>query len=42
MLEMAETIAKLRREIATLRDRTARAPSEGGDESPTDERPPHY
>lgn len=41
MLEMADTIAKLRRELTTLRDRAIRAPSDSG-ESVSDERPPHY
>lgn len=41
MLEMAEDITRLRRELITLRDRTSSAPR-GEDELPADERPPHY
>lgn len=42
MLEMAEDIAKLRRELTAVRERAARGGSEPGDRFPTDERPPHY
>jgi SlyX protein len=43
MLELAEELAGLRREIKTLRDRTA-AGSRGSnpDDDTPDERPPHY
>ena len=46
MLEMAEGIAALRRELATLRDRSvsenSRRAIDGDDEAARDERPPHY
>jgi SlyX protein len=41
MLEMADEIATLRRELQRLRERP-RMESRGGDEMPPDERPPHY
>ena len=42
MLEFADDLARLRREIKTLRERnTAGTPSGEGDAMP-DERPPHY
>jgi SlyX protein len=44
MLEMAEDIARLRRELKTLRDTgAARGSATDRDEaSPADDRPPHY
>jgi SlyX protein len=43
MLELTEDLAAMRRELKTLRDRPAgTAAAGGGDESPMDERPPHY
>jgi len=42
MLELADTLAKLRLELRALRERAAgSAPGESGRES-VDERPPHY
>jgi SlyX protein len=42
MLEFAEDLAKLRRELKLTRERVGQAPrTEGGDDLP-DERPPHY
>ena len=43
MLEMAEDIAALRRELKRIQERATRGTGEGsgGDELP-DERPPHY
>jgi len=42
MLEFADDLARLRREVKSLRERQASgAASEGGEEAP-DERPPHY
>lgn len=38
MLEMADTIDQLRRELGRLRER----PREGGADELPDERPPHY
>ena len=40
MLELSDEIARLRLELRQLR--AQRAPQSGGDESPADERPPHY
>lgn len=44
MLEFAEELTRLRRELLRLRERTA--PGAGGGEaeerSPVEERPPHY
>ena len=44
MLEMAEDIARLRRELKAQRESPAArgAAPERDEESPTDERPPHY
>jgi SlyX protein len=42
MLEMAEDIARLRRELKTLRERPASSGIAGGHEDVADERPPHY
>lgn len=44
MLELAELVDKLRRELLIVRDRQASAASSGGaHEAPSeDERPPHY
>jgi len=42
MLELMDTLARLRLELRTLREqRTGTAPEEGG-EAPADDRPPHY
>jgi SlyX protein len=43
MLEFAEDLAKLRRELKLMRERGGQAPrsNEGGEDIP-DERPPHY
>ncbi len=41
MLEMAEDIARLRREIGMMRDRLATGSGAREDATP-DERPPHY
>jgi len=40
VLELAEEVRRLRRELAGLRARVAAAPD--GEELPGDERPPHY
>jgi SlyX protein len=40
MLEFADEIARLRREVKTLRDRLGARDSSGGDMP--EERPPHY
>ncbi|MEY4940645.1 MAG: hypothetical protein RIQ93_2380 [Verrucomicrobiota bacterium] len=42
MLEMRDEIARLRREVKALRDRSSSGGSERGNEDPADERPPHY
>ena len=42
MLELAEDLARLRREWKTLRERLASGGTAGGGEEPPDERPPHY
>ncbi len=43
MLEMADDMARLRRELKALRERTGRdALGGGGEEAMPDERPPHY
>jgi SlyX protein len=42
MLELAEDVAKLRRELKMIRERAGQASrNEGGEDLP-DERPPHY
>ena len=41
MLEMAEDIARLRRELGVLRDRLGSG-TRGESEAADDERPPHY
>jgi uncharacterized coiled-coil protein SlyX len=40
MLELAEEIARLKKEVAALR--TSRSAPGGMDDSPSDDRPPHY
>ncbi len=43
MLEMADDLARLRRELKSLRERSSAGQSSGADESAAqDERPPHY
>lgn len=43
MLEMADDIARLRRELKAQRERTESSGGEGGPGGgPADERPPHY
>ena len=43
MLEMADDLARLRRELKSLRERSSAGQSSGPDESAAqDERPPHY
>ena len=42
MLEMAEDIARLRRELGAVRERTAELTQEVAADEPLDERPPHY
>lgn len=43
MLEFAEDLARLRREIKTLTGRISSAPTAGPDErGPEEDRPPHY
>jgi SlyX protein len=42
MLELGDTLAKVRQELRALRERTAGASSGEGDSEPVDERPPHY
>lgn len=43
MLEMAEDIAVLRRELKRMRDRLETSAASGGDEGEIpDDRPPHY
>jgi SlyX protein len=44
MLELADDLARVRREVKALRERSAGAdPGEApGGDLPTDERPPHY
>ena len=40
MLELSDEIARLRLELSQLR--AQRAPQSGSEDSPADERPPHY
>lgn len=42
MLEMAEDLARLRRELKTLRERSGGRVESGREEAETEERPPHY
>jgi SlyX protein len=42
MLEMADDIARLRRELKALRERTGSDGPTGGEDAVPDERPPHY
>ena len=42
MLEFAEDLARLRREIKTLRERNTAGGPSGESEAMPDERPPHY
>jgi SlyX protein len=42
MLEMAEDIARLKRELKALRERGERSSPGAGDADLPDERPPHY
>ncbi len=42
MLEMADGIARLRRELKALRERNAGGATSGENEAMSDERPPHY
>ena len=42
MLELADDLARLRRELKTLRERTTGGAGGEDDETATDERPPHY
>ncbi len=42
MLEMADSIALLRRELLRLRERSAGNAGGGEEPAPADERPPHY
>ena len=42
MLEMSEDIARLRRELKTLRERATTGTTSGDTETMPDERPPHY
>ena len=42
MLELADDLARLRRELKALRERTAGGAGGEGEETATDERPPHY
>lgn len=41
MLELSEDVARLRREIAALRERSS-GPARGGATEESDDRPPHY
>ena len=42
MLELADDLTRLRRELKSLRDRVAGGAAGEGDDRPADERPPHY
>ena len=42
MLELGDTLTKVRSELRALRERTAGAGQGEGDREPVDERPPHY
>ncbi len=42
MLEFAEELARLKKELATLRAGATGGAGLGGGEEPADERPPHY
>lgn len=42
MLELAEDLARLRREFKLLRERAAGGDASGGGDEMPDERPPHY
>lgn len=42
MLEMAEDIARLRRELGAVRERTTELSREAVSDEPAEERPPHY
>jgi len=42
MLELGDTLARLRLELRSLRERLAGAAPVDGGEEPKDERPPHY
>ena len=42
MLELGDTLAKLRQELRTLRERSGGSGAGEGDKAPVDERPPHY
>ncbi len=42
MLELAETLARLRLELQTLRERQTGAAGGAAGEDPADDRPPHY
>jgi SlyX protein len=42
MLELGDTLAKLRQELRTLRERSGGSGAGEGDKPPADERPPHY
>ena len=42
MLEFADDLARLRREIKTLRERSTTGAPSGESEAMPDERPPHY
>ncbi len=42
MLELGDTLARLRLELRNLRERLASGATGDGGEEPKDERPPHY
>jgi SlyX protein len=42
MLELGDTLAKLRLELRALRERAAGSITGEGEREPVDERPPHY
>jgi SlyX protein len=42
MLEMADDLARLKREMAALQDRAPSSPRPVEDDESADERPPHY
>ena len=42
MLELADNLARLRREMKSLRDRLAGGAADGSGEELPEERPPHY
>jgi len=42
MLELADNLARLRKELRKLQDRPAGDRAESADEAPLNERPPHY